>query len=184
MVKTKIMNNRMKKYILIAIIICSSGKALSQVQKRTNEPTAEELYEKGMELVELENQKENNLNVRDYTDAIYWLRNAADLGNCEAMKKIGDIHLLYIKWGNWEDYHRGKEAIYWYEKAFKCGSIEAIAQIMTMYDLGWGVKEDKEKTLEYAKLGTSMGNPECMCTLGSLYYNGKGGVEQDFLSGI
>ena len=57
------------------------------VQNTNKEPTAEELYEKGMELVELENQKEDNLNVRDYTDAIYWLRNAADLGNCEAMKK-------------------------------------------------------------------------------------------------
>ena len=49
-----------------------------------------------------------------------------------------------------------------------------------MYDLGWGVKEDKERTLGYAKMGTNMGNPECMCTLGSLYYNGEGGVEQDF----
>lgn len=170
----------MKDYILLVTMGLCFGTSMAQDQKLTKEPTAEYLYEKGLTLVEIENLKKANLNVRDYSDALYWLRNAADMGSCNALKKIGDIHLLYIKWGNWEDYQRGKEALYWFEKAYKCGNVEAISQIMTMYNLGWGVKEDKGKTFEYAKLGANMGNPDCMCTLGSLYYDGKGGADQDF----
>lgn len=170
----------MKDYILLVTMGLCFGTSMAQDQKLTKEPTAEELYEKGMTLVEIENLKKDNLNVRDYSDALYWLRNAADIGSCNAMKKIGDIHLLYIKWGNWEDYQRGKEALYWFEKAYKCGNVEAISQIMTMYYLGWGVKQDYEKTFEYAKMGANVGNTYCMCTLGSLYYEGKGGAVQDF----
>lgn len=95
------------------------------------------------------------------------------------MEKIGRIHLLYIKWGHWEDYQRGKEVLYWFEKAYKCGNVEAISQIMGMYNFGIGVKKDEGKTIEYAKLGANMGNPNCMCTLGILYYNGKGGADQN-----
>ncbi|MDR2219318.1 MAG: sel1 repeat family protein [Methylobacillus sp.] len=84
---------------------------------------------------------------QDFTQAIFWLRKAADQGNADAQLKIG---ALYEE--GWEGYGYPQDyalAADWYRKSAEQGNAAAQEILADMYDFGQGVAQDKEQALAW-----------------------------------
>ena len=62
-----------------------------------------------------------------------------------------------------------REALRLFKQAAKLGSIDAYQLLGVMYDDGVGVREDKQRALEYYKAGTRKGNFLCYCKMAELF---------------
>lgn len=76
-----------------------------------------------------------------------------------------------------DDYYYGfgdelqdyEKALKYYLQSIKLGSIEAYQDVGNMYRFGEGVKEDKNKALEYFKIGTERGCINCFVDLAVIF---------------
>lgn len=64
-----------------------------------------------------------------------------------------------------------REALRLFNQAAKLGSIDAYELLGDMYENGLGVREDKQRALEYYKTGTRKGNFICYSKMGQLFLN-------------
>lgn len=103
---------------------------------------------------------------KKYWGALTCYRKAAELGDYDAMIKIGDMYTKGIGVG------KDKElASEWYMKArSKQGNANAFYEIGTMYYNGVGVKKDKTEAIKWYTKAAEQNNAEAQYALG-LYYD-------------
>lgn len=116
---------------------------------------------------------ENCYNEKKYAQAKEWYLVSASQGNPEAEFRLGWLYRKGL--GVEQD---NDEAIRWYELAAQHGDVDA------QYNLGWiyeHVNEYKnyDAALKWYGLAADQGSPYAQTNLGSMYYDGKG-VIQDY----
>jgi len=124
--------------------------------------------------------QEGTLSSTQRNDEIIQLRNAAELGDANAMFKLGEVY--FYGDGVADD---ANVAVEWYCEAAKAGQTDAMYELGTLYELGWGVIEDANEAAKwygnaiasYAK-NAETGNSDAMFKLGEMYDLGMG-VTQD-----
>ena len=89
----------------------------------------------------------------DYNNAICMLTKIAELGNIEAIKKMGSIYYNGI--GSKHDYTK---ALHWYMQAAKYGDSFSINRLGEMYRDGKGVNIDYDTSIFWFKKGANIGN--------------------------
>ena len=110
---------------------------------------------------------------QDKKKAIELFQRAADLGNADAMNKLGVYH--YKGNGVLQD---KKKSIELYQKAADMGNTDAMFNLAVCYERGEGVSQDKKKAIELYQRASDMGNTDAMVNLGACYDKGNG-VSQD-----
>jgi hypothetical protein len=105
---------------------------------------------------------------QDYTEALLWLRKAADQGNAQAQYGIGYM------------YHYGKgvpqnniEALRWLRLSAQQGDAKAESNLGTMYYYGQGVTQDYAEALRWYRLAADQGDAPAQEDLGGMYYYGR-----------
>ena len=127
-------------------------------------PSAEEIYDQGIEAYEAE----------DYAKAVELFRKSADMGNDNAQNDLGNCYL----YGNGVP-QDDKKAAEWYRKAADQGHKFAQNNLAMRYYGGEGVPEDKKKAAEWFLKSAEQGNVEAQNNLANCYGNGEG-VPQDW----
>jgi len=111
---------------------------------------------------------------KDYSEAMEWLRKAADQGNTDAQVRIG-VH--YVRGlGVPKDYG---EAMRWYRKAADQGNALAQYNIGELYENGLGVPKDYGEAMQWYRKAADQGNAVAQNNIGQLYERGQG-VTQDY----
>ena len=105
---------------------------------------------------------------QDYTEALLWLRKAADQGNAQAQYGIGYM------------YHYGKgvpqnniEALRWLRLSAQQGDAKAESNLGTMYYYGQGLTQDYAEALRWYRLAADQGDAPAQEDLGGMYYYGR-----------
>jgi Sel1 repeat len=111
---------------------------------------------------------------QDYSEAMKWLRKAADKGNPLAQSNLGEMY--YKGWGVPQDY---AEAAKWYLKAAAQGEVYAQNNIAGMYDNGEGLPLDDVEAVKWYRKAAEQGYDEAQVNLGVSYNNGEG-VTQNY----
>lgn len=106
-------------------------------------------------------------------DEIIQFRNSAELGDANAMFKLGEIY-SYGE-GVTED---ANIAVEWYLKAAQVGNAEAMYKLGDMYYFGEGVNEDTNEAIIWYTKAANAGHSKAMYELGDTYYYGWG-VQED-----
>ena len=114
--------------------------------------------------------------IQDYEIALDWYRQAAELGNAEAMKNIGNCY--FDGDGIEQDYEKALE---WYQKAADLGNADAINNIGNCYYFGDGVEQDSKKALELYQEAADLGSMAGISNLADAYFLGDG-VAQDYVT--
>jgi len=109
---------------------------------------------------------------RDGSQAMEWYRMAADRGNAEAQNSVGS---------GLQAEKRYEEALSWYEKASAQGHALATNNLAYLYDLGLGVKQDRQKGFELYSRAADLGWAEAMWNIANMYGAGQLG-EKDMVS--
>jgi TPR repeat protein len=111
---------------------------------------------------------------QDYTEALLWLRKAADQGNAQAQYGIGYM------------YHYGKgvpqnniEALRWLRLSAQQGDAKAESNLGTMYYYGQGITQDYAEALRWYRLAADQGDAPAQEDLGGMYYYGRGVPHDD-----
>lgn len=123
--------------------------------------------------------QESTLSATQSNDEVIQLRNAAELGEANAMLELGDAY--FYGDGVTEDVNA---AVEWYCEAAKAGQADAMNKLGTLYELGWGVAEDANEAAKwygkaialYAK-DAETGDSDAMFELGKMYDLGMGVAE-------
>ena len=137
--------------------------AAAQAQQ-PDEATLRAWFEKGIEY------SEN----KDYEEAVYWLRKAADQGHEVAQNNLG---YMYEKgYGIAKDY---KKAVYWYRKAADQGYEVAQNNLGYMYEKGYGIAKDYEEAVYWYRKAADQGYAAAQTLLGYMYDQGYG-VAKDY----
>ena len=107
----------------------------------------------------------------DQSQALSWLRQAADLGSSAAQNNIGWYY--YIGEGLQQDY---KKAYEWFEKAAGNGSNYAVGNLGMMYYYGQYVEKDPNKAFELLKKACDSEDPpsDALRVLSACYRYGVG----------
>mgnify|MGYP000060364083 FL=1 len=111
---------------------------------------------------------------QDFTHAAELYKQAADLGNAEAMRLLGNLY--YVGKGINQDYNKAKE---YFESAAIAGELEAMAYLGLAYWGGKGVEQNYGKAKEWFEKAAESGHKESMYCIGICYENGNG-VEQSY----
>lgn len=107
-------------------------KALAQIAVANDNGITE--YEKGVQAYEL----------KQYADALSWMKKAADKGKHEAMFNLG---VLYYKGEGVAK--NDTTAYYWYSKAAEKGNTTSMYNLGYMFEHGISVKTDLNKALDW-----------------------------------
>jgi TPR repeat protein len=112
---------------------------------------------------------------KNYAEALFWYRNAADQGNAQANGNIG--RLYFLGQGVPVDYG---EAMRWLRRAADQGNADARVHIGVLYEQGRGglTKDDREAARFY-KRAADQGNALAQANLGFFYEQGRGGLTKD-----
>ena len=105
---------------------------------------------------------------QDKKKAIELLQKAAEMGNTDAMNKLGVCH--YEK-GDGVSQDK-KKATELFLKASDMGNTSAMVYLGTCYDKGGNVSPDKKKAIELFQRASSMGDTDAMFILGACYMIG------------
>ena len=97
------------------------------------------------------------------------LREAAEQGEREAQKKLGDRY--YSGDGVSQDM---TEVVKWYRLAAEQGSALAQCNLGNCYYNGEGVDKDMAQAVKWYRAAAEQGNAQAQCNLGNCYYYGKG----------
>jgi TPR repeat protein len=104
-----------------------------------------------------------------YEDAMAFFYRAAELGNSNAMSRLG--YMFELGKGTLEDYPK---AIFWYRKAAALGNIYSMIQIGMIYGFGGdGVRKDQDTAIHWLEMAAELGDANTMNTLGVIYASGK-----------
>jgi uncharacterized protein len=106
---------------------------------------------------------------KNFDDAIYWYRMAADRGDPVAQTNLG---YLYETGGNGSV--NPAEAAKWYMRAAVSGFARAQFNLGTLYLQGTGLERSDEEAARWIGKAADAGCPRAVATLGYLYANGKG----------
>ena len=106
---------------------------------------------------------------KDYWKAQEFYRQAAEMGNIEAMCDLGIMY--YEGLGGPRNY---RQAAIWLEKASKAGNYWATAVLGTMYEHGHFFKENCKQAQKLYRKAIAGGNNMGMYRLALLYLKGKG----------
>ncbi|MBI4860318.1 MAG: SEL1-like repeat protein [Candidatus Riflebacteria bacterium] len=111
--------------------------------------------------------------VRNYLEAVRWLRQAADRGHAEAQCHLGWM------------YETGRgvakdvtEAHRWYRKAAEGGEVTALCNLGVMYRDGLGVARDDAEAVRWFRKAAERGQARAQCDLGWMCETGRG-IEKD-----
>jgi TPR repeat protein len=108
---------------------------------------------------------------QDNTQAVIWLRKAAEQGNVAAQVELG------IVFDNMQDY---AQALVWYRKAAEQGNARAEYNLGLVYQNGEGVPKDMEQAISWYRKAADQGDVIAQNYLGAMYENGIG-VPPDYL---
>lgn len=100
----------------------------------------------------------------DRKTANIWLVKAANYGDANALRKLGDFHFE----------NQPKEALIWYEKAAKIGDVEAAYIAAIMYAKNYDIKPDASKAAKLLKQAATAGLPAAQADFGLVVYQGNG----------
>jgi len=106
---------------------------------------------------------------RDYSEAMYWMKDAAERGNRKAQVNLGSMYR--DGQGTPQNY---SEAMYWYRKAADQGSAVAELMIGRLYFDGKGVTRNFTEAATRFRKAAGEGLPVAQCDLGMMYYRGHG----------
>ena len=157
----------MKKTVLFVLVLCLCFAAFSPAFAETavtEAPAAEELYQAGRDAVD----------AGDYGKAKEYFQLAADAGNAEGWRGIGNLYADGLRVE--QSYEKAKE---YYHMAADQGDAIAFYNIAWLYRYGLGVEQDYGRAVEYYERAGELGDSVACFELGSLYQNGEG-VEQDY----
>ncbi|MDR2875906.1 MAG: sel1 repeat family protein, partial [Methylobacillus sp.] len=115
-----------------------------------------EMYEWGMHGVE-----------RDYAQALFWYRKAAEQGQYLADRKVS---LVEEKWRN----ALGDAELPALRALAKNGNAFAQYELGLRYESGWDVAQDEAAAAEWYRKAAEQGDREAAAGLGSLYADGRG----------
>lgn len=107
---------------------------------------------------------------RDNTQAVLWLRKAADQGNIAAQVELG------VVFDKMQDY---EQAMVWYRKAAEQGNARAEYNIGLAYQNGESVPKDAAQAVVWYRKAANQGDGMAQLNLGVLYETGNG-VPQDY----
>jgi TPR repeat protein len=111
---------------------------------------------------------------KNYAEALFWYRNAADQGNAQANGNIG--RLYFLGQGVPVDYG---EALRWSQQAAAQDNPRGEATIGILYEYGRGVAQDYGKAMRWLRRAADQGNADAQLDIGVLYECGRG-VAQDY----
>ncbi|MCP5084397.1 MAG: sel1 repeat family protein [Alphaproteobacteria bacterium] len=130
----------------------------------TSELTAKEQNERGYQA----NKKKN------YKEAVYWYRKAADKGHAGAMGNLARKY--YSGFGVKKDRY---EAFRWFKKSAQGGVLDSIASVGWLYYRGTGTRKDYAEALKWTRKAAEGDHPYGTANLGLMYENGDG-VRRDY----
>jgi len=96
-------------------------------------------------------------------------RQAADLGNADAMEELGEIYRTGD--GLPKD---GLEALRWFLRAAAAGKSSAMVSVGALYLLGDSVAQSDEEAVRWFQKAADLKNPDGMYDLGTMYESGQG----------
>ena len=105
---------------------------------------------------------------RDGAEAMKWYLRSAEAGYAEAQNSVGS---------GLQAEQRYEEARTWYERAAAQGHALAINNLGYLYDLGLGVKQDRQKGFELYSRAADLGWGEAMWNLANMYGAGQLGAK-------
>jgi TPR repeat protein len=113
---------------------------------------------------------------QDYAKAFECYKQAADLGNSQALVEMGTCY-----WNGKgvpaKDYAKAFEC---YKQAADLGNSQALVKMGTCYRTGNGVPaKDYAKAFECYKQAADLGNSQALVEMGTCYWNGKGVPKSD-----
>jgi serine/threonine protein kinase len=109
-------------------------------------------------------------NAHQNAKALDLFRQAADLGDSQAMVELGELY-MEDNAGSAGDV---KEAAQWFRKAADAGNSSGMLHLGVMYYLGAGVPEDYGEAATWYRKAANAGNADAMYNLGKMYENGQG----------
>ena len=100
---------------------------------------------------------------------------SAEQGDAAAQTKMGDYHFERKEY---------TQALQWYEKAAQQDNVDAILQLIEIYENGYGVTKDEKKGVMYEKKAAGLGSAKAQYYLGGTYYNGYGGEAKNLSKAV
>jgi hypothetical protein len=110
---------------------------------------------------------------KDYTRALYWYNQSAQLGNADAMCYAGE--LFYYGWGVKQDYDT---ALSFYRKAAELGQAYAMFNLGYLHYYGLGTAVSYTEAFRWFRESAENGNANAMRRLYGMYWVGLG-VKKD-----
>ncbi len=124
----------------------SERKAQEELERKLQAETdAKPLYEQG----------EKYYADKNYNDALYYYRRAAELGHAQAQFKLGVMY--YSGDGVKQDY---VETVKWYRKAAEQEYAPAQYNLGLMYQCGYGVQQDKSEAVKWYRKAAEQGDTD------------------------
>ena len=149
---------------------------LSEIRRRAEKGDAEAQLHLGFMFLHGEGV------AQDYSEAVRWLRKAADHGNDYPQNVLGSVAQNFL--GNM--YREGQgvpqdyaEAVRWYRKPAELRHVGALFHLGVMYDKGYGVPQDYAEAARLYREAADQGLASAQYRLGLMYHEGRG-VPQDY----
>ena len=111
---------------------------------------------------------------QDHTEALKWLRRAADQKHPDAQSKLGWAYAMGI--GVKKNL---KKAVKWWKLAAEQGFVDSQYNLGLSHCRGDGIPQDYKEAVKWWKLAAEQGCAESQFALGLTYFNGDG-VPQDY----
>ncbi|MHC5184120.1 MAG: tetratricopeptide repeat protein, partial [Planctomycetota bacterium] len=112
--------------------------------------------------------------IRNYEQAVFWFRKAAEQGYADGQYKLGAMY--YYGDGVKQDF---SQALAWYSKASLQQHGQATYELSVMYSRGEGVTPDPQKSVELNIQSAEMGFAFAQSNLGAMYLEGNR-IEKDY----
>ena len=106
---------------------------------------------------------------KNYKQAFYWYKKAAEQGDAQAQYNIGGMY--YTGRGVFQNY---KQAFYYYKKAAEQENAKAQNSIGMMYAEGQGVPQNYKQALYWYKKSAEQGYAYAQFNVGGMYAEGQG----------
>ena len=107
-----------------------------------------------------------------------WLKNAAQLGDDDALADLGYVYLYgFEKLSIQQDFDKALSLL---RKGSELNNSKANFYLGICYQFGAGVTADAEKALQYYYAAAQAGHAEAQCEVAEAYIRGINGVDQDF----
>jgi len=158
--------NKLILTIFLAFIFSVSaiGQDSFKAPNDSTKLTSQQMFDKGNEYYKR----------KEYDQSIVWIRKSADMGNLEAICRLG--YMYSVGYGVPLD---PNEAVRLTEVAANEGYPKAEYNMAYFYGTGEGVDPSFRKAVRWYKKSARHGYPDAQSDLGSMYYEGKG-VNQNY----